>query len=58
MPISLNFKFPEGKYILNCDNTELKSSSIIIFFFFRTASLGGGVLKDKHFYSNICERIT
>jgi len=31
MPKSLNFKFSEGWYFLNCDNTELKRSSTIFF---------------------------
>ena len=33
MPKLLNFRFPEGRYFLNCDNTELKRSSGIIFSF-------------------------
>ena len=36
----LNFRFPEGWYFLNCDNTEVETS-IIFFFCLRTASLGG-----------------
>jgi len=27
MPKLFNFRFPEGRYFLNCDNTELKRSS-------------------------------
>ena len=28
---SLNFRFSEGRYFLNCDNTELKRSSKVHF---------------------------
>jgi len=31
MPKSINFRFPEVWYFLNCDNTELKRSSTIFF---------------------------
>jgi len=31
MPKLLNFRFPEGRYFLNCDNAELKISSKINF---------------------------
>jgi len=40
MPKLLNFRFPDGWYSLNCDNTDLKRSSKIFLFCFRTASLG------------------
>jgi len=38
MPKSLTFRFPEGRYFLNFDNTELKRCSNF-FFCFRTASV-------------------
>ena len=44
MPKLLNFKFPEGFYFFNCDNTEPKRSSKIFFFCFRRASRGGSRL--------------
>ena len=48
MPKLLNFRFPEGVYFLNCNNTELKrSSKIIRILCFRTASLGGSGLKKR-----------
>ena len=31
MPKLLNFRFPEGRYFLNFDNTELKKSSKLNF---------------------------
>jgi len=37
----MNFKFSEGWYLLNRNNSGLKRSSKIFFFCFRTASLGG-----------------
>jgi len=43
MPKLLIFKYPDGWYFLNCDNTELKISSKIFFFCCRT-SLGGSGL--------------
>jgi len=44
-PNLITFSFPEGRYFLNCDNTEQKRSYRIFFFCFRTASLGGSGLR-------------
>jgi len=40
MPKLLIFRFPQGWYFLNFNNTKLKRPSKIFFFCFRTASLG------------------
>ena len=55
MPKLLHFRFPEGRYFLNCDNTELKRSSNFFFCFWR-ASLGGGGLRIE-FPGNLMDRM-
>jgi len=50
MPIKLlNFRFSEGRYFVNCDNTELKRSSKRTICF-RKALLGGSVLRKQWNY--------
>jgi len=52
MPELFNFRFPEGWYFLNWDNTELKKSSKIIYFCLQPASLGGsGLSLPKQIYA-------
>jgi len=53
VPKLLNIKFPEGRYILNCDNTELKRFPKIFFSISVMVSLGVSGLK---YHDTNCDR--